>query len=232
MLSDGVSQSEIAKIGNVDKMYVHRILKGTRTTNLRKFLNFVENIGGRVVFDDNIPPETSKSVHFVKPKIISAKEGLEGPIDENYLAVPLASMPVAAGPGIIPEESIKSWVLVWTGQEAIRHRSNLAAIEIGRGQLSMEPTLHPGDLVLIDRNDTLPQDPPGNIYLVQSPDDDGLAIKRVRLQRKNDQELVVFFSDNMDYLPEIFDLNADYEGDLRRAIKGRVVWSWSDMTKK
>lgn len=215
----GMSQSQISKF-----------LRG-QNIGIKSAAKILDLLGAEITFPEE-RTETVKNVCFIAPKKISSMPGVEGPIEDNYLAVPLASMPVAAGAGIIPEEKIRSWILVWTGQEAIRHRTNLAAIEIGKGQFSMEPTLHPGDLVLIDRNDTIPQDPPGNIYLVQSPDDDGLAIKRVRLQRKNGQELVVFFSDNMDYLPEIFDLDVDYDGDLKRAIKGRVIWSWSDMTRK
>jgi len=213
MRSEGSSQADIARLGGVDGMYVSRLLKGARKDNIQKFLNFVERIGGKIVFGGESGCATAKDVHFVHPKVLSTEEA-EGPIDDDYIAVPLAAMPVAAGTGMIPEDRIKSWVLVWTGQEAVRHRSNLAAVEIGKDQISMQPTLHPGDLVLVDRDDWLPKNPPGNIYLVQEPatDEAGLAIKRVRLQRKNGRELVVFFSDNPDYVPELYDLDADYEG--------------------
>ena len=228
--------SHFAKAADAHPTTVKRILTGERSKRLSLICRLADSAGIQISgpFSSKDQAHTAKNVHFVKPQILSAEDVQEGPIDENYLAVPLAGMPVAAGTGIIPEESINSWILVWTGQEAIRHRTNLAAVEIGQGQLSMVPTLHPGDLVLIDRNDRIPHNPPGNIYLIQEPaaDEAGLAIKRVRLQRKNDRELVVFFSDNTDYMPEIYDLNTDYDGDLRRAIKGRVVWSWSDMTKK
>jgi len=42
-------------------------------------------------------------------------------------------------------------------------------------------------------------------------------------------------SDNPDkrfYPPSVHSLETDFHGDLRRAIVGRVVWAWSDMTRK
>jgi hypothetical protein len=197
-------------------------------------LDWMESLGFEVVFPGE-KKDTAKQVHFVNPRVVSVDEMTDGPVDDQYIAVPLATMPVAAGAGMIPEESIRGWVLVWTGQAAVRHKSKLVAVEIGRSQDSMVPTLHPFDLVLVDRDDTnVTRDFPGNIFLVQEPAhaDAGLSIKRVKLQRKNGRELVTFFSDNPQYPPDIYELSSDYGDDIRMAVKGRVVWSWSDMTKK
>ncbi|MFW5970492.1 MAG: S24 family peptidase [Desulfovermiculus sp.] len=226
----------LAQLAGVNPNLISRWINKQRKPNLENISQVLDALGARVIFEDEKSPDTTRPVHFVRPQIVST-EDLPGPVDENYRAVPLANRPVAAGTGIIPAEQFdeNSWVLVWTRHASIRHRSNLAAVEIdGREGNSMIPTLHPGDLVLLDRNEFLPKTPPGNIYLVQMPDGDdmGLAIKRVRTQRKNGKELVVFYSDNPEYGPEVFDLDSDYDGDIRRAIKGRVVWSWSDMTKK
>jgi phage repressor protein C with HTH and peptisase S24 domain len=43
------------------------------------------------------------------------------------------------------------------------------AVSIGKGEVSMVPTLHPGDIVLVDRAEKAP-DPPGKIMLVCEPD--------------------------------------------------------------
>ena len=97
----------------------------------------------------------------------------------------------------------------------------------------MEPTLHPGDIVLIDKGDYRPSPPPGNIYLVRFPGDDGgLAIKRVQTYSKDKKYLISFYSDNPQYPPEIYDLKVEYDNEISRAVIGRVVWAWSDMTKK
>lgn len=228
--------SRLAKSAGSHPTTVKRILKGERSKRLDLVCRIADSAGLKVKYQTDLTSGTTRPVHFVRPQKVST-EDLPGPVDENYRAVPLASRPVAAGTGIIPADEFdeNSWVLVWTRHTSIRHRSNLAAVEIdSREGNSMEPTLHPGDLVLLDRSEFLPKSPPGNIYLVQMPEggDMSLAIKRVRVQQKNGRELVVFYSDNPEYGPEVYDLESDYDGDMRRAIKGRVVWSWSDMTKK
>lgn len=230
------------KYGSKNKMWreigakqatFYKTLSGKCIPQAKEFLEWLEREGVQLIFPEE-RDGLAKNVHFVNPKMVNV-EGIEGPVDEDYLAVPLASMPVAAGPGIIPEEKIQSWVLVWRSHESVRHRSNLVAVEIGKDQRSMEPTLHPGDIVLIDRNDFIPKSPPGNIYLVRFPGGDGeagLSIKRVQLYSKNKQDLISFYSDNPQYPPDIYDLNVEYDGDIKRAIVGRVVWAWSDMSKK
>lgn len=228
------NQAELARACNVDPMRVHRLLKEKRPTNLQKLAEILDGVGAKITFPQD-RSENSRDVHFVKPQIVSGDEAIQGPTDDQYIAVPLANRPVAAGSGIIPEDRVDSWILVWKGQEAVRHKTNLSVVRIdSREGSSMEPTLHPGDLALIDRDDFRPKNPPGNIYLVQTPEGDemSLAIKRVRIQVKNEKEHIIFYSDNPEHGPELYDLQADYEGELTRAVKGRVIWSWSDMTKK
>jgi len=216
-------------LGERKVSYVQKILKGERQKNLQLFCRLLEAAGAKITFEE---ADASREVHFVNPKIVNAEE-IDGPVDDDYLAVPLASMPVAAGPGIIPEEDIQSWVLVWRNHESVRHRSNLVAVEIGKNQHSMEPTLHPKDIVLIDRSDFIPKEPPGNIYLIREPAPDcALAIKRVRIQVKDGQEFIVFYSDNPQYPPDFYNLKIDYDNDIKKAVIGRVVWAWSDMSKK
>jgi len=227
------NQKRMAETLGIQQPQLNKFLNRKSNLRINSLAEILDKIGAKIVFPDETP-DISREVHFVKPRIVNAEE-IGWPVDEDYLAVPLASMPVAAGPGIIPEEKIQSWVLVWRSHESVRHRSNLVAVEIGRDQRSMEPTLHPGDIVLIDRNDFIPKSPPGNIYLVRFPGGDGeagLSIKRVQLYSKNKQDLISFYSDNPQYPPDIYDLNVEYDGDIKRAIVGRVVWAWSDMSKK
>jgi phage repressor protein C with HTH and peptisase S24 domain len=224
------------KLHKNDTAKFYETLKGKRTPKADAFIAWLEGLGVEIIPPDQQQTiETAKSVHFVEPQIISSDQTDSRPADDDYVAVPLASRAVAAGNGIIPDDSHLNWVLVWKGQEAVRHRNNLAVVKIDKREgSSMEPTLHPEDLALIDRDDRVPREPPGNIYLVQLPSGDemGLAIKRARTQRKDGKELIVFYSDNPEFGPEIYDLASDYDNNIRNAIKGRVVWSWSDMTKK
>jgi hypothetical protein len=172
-------------------------------------------------------------VCFRPPDKAQAVTGAPDPQPDDYLAVPLASSPVAAGPGLIPEDRIEGWVLVWRHQESIRFRSNLVAVEIGKNELSMVPTLHPGDIVLVDRNDRDPS-PAGKIMLVSEPGPEGgTMVKRVNTKRLDGDLELIFYSDNSrEFPPVTYRLGRDYDDDINRAIAGNVVWAWSDMTRK
>jgi hypothetical protein len=70
--------------------------------------------------------------------------------------------------------------------------------------------------------------------LVTEPDPDGGAmVKRVATQRQDGDVELVFYSDNSpEHPPRTYRLGRDYDGDLNRAIAGRVIWAWSDMSRK
>jgi hypothetical protein len=55
----------------------------------------------------------------------------------------------------------------------------------------------------------------------------------VAVSRVDSDTEFVFYSDNSrEYPPQTYRLKRDYGGDPTRAIVGRVVWAWSDMTRK
>ena len=87
----------------------------------------------------------------------------------------------------------------------------------------MKPTLFPGDIVLIDRDE--PQSAldfkSGKIYAVRlKRGEDDCAIKRVH---KEDGNLIIS-SDNRKFPPH----NA-HTGDVKELIVGRVVWGWRNL---
>jgi transcriptional regulator with XRE-family HTH domain len=228
--------SALAEKAGVGQPNVSKFLSGKAIPRFDTIARMLETLGAKVVFPDE-ERDTTKSVVFVAAKRPGSVGGAEAsqPAPENYMAIPLAQGVVAAGPGLIPEDAVRGWVLAMKDQSSIRYRSNLVALEIGRNQESMVPTLHPLDIVLVDRDDFRPE-PDGSIFLVRDPGPDAeVAVKRVYTSRKDAQTLVTFVSDNPDkrsYPPSVFSLESDYQGDLRRAIVGRVVWAWSDMTRK
>lgn len=220
---------------------VYKVLNNNKNTNAKDYLTWLEMLGATVVFPD-ATPETVRELTFEAPVMVGVKE-YEGlgqdarvtPQSDDYMAVPLVEQAVAAGPGLIAEQSVKDWVIVWRWQEAIRGKSHLVAVRVGKAQTSMSPTIHPGDILLVDRNDVHREpSPPGNIYLVQDPPPDyGLAVKRVVFERQSRRLRVVFYSDNaVEHPPRTYDFDADYAGDVTRALIGRVVWAWSDMSRK
>ena len=96
----------------------------------------------------------------------------------------------------------------------------------------MQPTLNPGDIVLVDRDD---RDVlrPGHMMLVTDPNGAGM-IKRVSIEDKQDGDYrITFYSDNgLKYPPRVYSLLKDYAGDWDKVIAGRVIWAWTDVREK
>ncbi|EGJ51861.1 S24/S26 family peptidase [Desulfocurvibacter africanus] len=209
-------------------------LLGTGSVPAADFVaELLDKLGVRLIWPDQVK-DTAQEVVFIDYEVArTASAALRvTPKAEDYRAIPLTSEDVAAGPGLVPEDSIQGWVLLWRHIPALMTRRNLVASKIGHNQRSMTPVLHPGDYIVIDRDDiTVPDSPHGNVFLVRDPHD-GLAVKRVRVQSRAGHTMLVLYSENPEYPPDIIDLTADYDGDFGRAIVGRVVYSWSDMTKK
>jgi len=227
--------SALAEKAGVGQPNVSKFLSGKAIPRFDTVARILEALGARILFPDE-ERDTTKTVVFVAAKRSGGvAECATQPSAENYMAIPLAQGAVAAGPGLIPEDAVRGWVLAMKDQASIRYRTNLVAMEVGKGQESMVPTLHPLDIVLVDRDDFRPE-PDGSIFLVREPGPDAeVAVKRVYTSRKEGQTLLTYVSDNPDkrfYPPSVHSLETDFQGDLRRAIVGRVVWAWSDMTRK
>lgn len=216
----GLSPTQQTKLFN--------FLKGS-DTQYKAVLDWFERLGGR--FESEATP--SKDVCFVGTKIVPAGEYLPPPPDEDYLAVPLVEE-VGAGPGLIPQGQFIAWFLVWRHQRAIQHKCDLIAVMIGKHSTSMVPTLKPQDIVLVDRQDKDVQNFTGRIMLVMDTDGCG-KIKRVateHLPKKRDYRITYYSDNTVENPPEVYSLMEDFEGDWNRAIVGRVVWAWSDVSCK
>lgn len=136
----------------------------------------------------------------------------------EYAPLPLYDIRAAGGHGALVEAERVSDTLMfkrsWIHQELHAQPNDLYLIFVD-GE-SMEPTLRPGDIIVVDRREanTIPRD---GIYVLRM--DNSLLVKR--LQRLPGRKVKVT-SDNPAY--EAFDLALDAPGeDL--AIIGRVVWS-------
>ena len=188
----------------------------------------LDSVGASLVVGGR-PSDMSRDVCWVDPKTVPAGEGLPPPETEDYLAVPLVEE-VGAGPGVVPQGELLSWFLVWRHQRAVVHKRDLIAVRIADRSTSMVPTLRPGDIVLVDRQD-LDCSRPGRIMLAIDPDGSGM-IKRVSTRQIREERdwQITFYSDNAaENPPMVFSLNKDYGGEWPKAIGGHVVWAWSDM---
>lgn len=234
---------KIADMCGVGKGTVSRWLQdeGGELTPFPAMLRYLQAVGlAWPTFDQDGMPSVepdrdkpvSRDICFVNAGVVPAGEGQEPPVMEDYLAVPLVEE-VGAGPGLIPQGELLSWFLVWRHQRAIAHKRDLIAVQIGKHSTSMTPTLSPLDIVLVDRQDW-DVTWPGHIMLVTDPDGAG-KIKRVAVERLEEQRdyRITYYSDNAaSNPPEVWSLNRDFEGDLRKAVVGRVVWAWSDVSNK
>lgn len=201
-----------------------------KDTRYQSVMSWLEQLGGKVLGPGQT--ENTREVCFVNARVVNSGDNAPPVVPEDYLAVPLVSE-AGAGPGIIPVNEHESWFLVYRSEPSLRMRSNLIAVRIAKNSTSMEPTLHPGDIVLVDRDDKAVV-APGRIWLVMEPDGAG-KIKRVKVDdlRPKRQTRLTFYSDNVqENPPEVYSLEEDYNGEWDRAIVGRVVWAWSDLSRK
>ncbi len=229
LLGCGVSQSEIARQAGVQQASLSRFLSaGQATLNGDVLVRVIKWLGGKISLDAG---EADKDVCFVKADLVSGADGATPPDPLDYIAAPLVGE-VGAGAGYLPQEDIKSWFLVYRQLPAIRYRRNLVAVEIGPSSTSMQPTLNPGDIVLVDRDDR-DVTRAGHMMLVLDPLDDSGMIKRVSVREKDDEFQITYYSDNAaKWPPGIYSLKNDFGGDWDRAIIGRVIWAWADVRDK
>ncbi len=221
-----------AKTLGVEHVTLWHWLRGTRSPNLSQLSRAMDTLG--IGVSSPRRSDTTREICFINPHVVPAGESALLPDSEDYLAVPLVGE-AGAGPGIIPQNRIESWVLVYRNHRSVMRRTNLLAVEVGKNQRSMTPTLHPGDIVLVDRNDWGQEGfhAPGNIFLVREPGQEGGGkVKRIALSGKGKAAIITFYSDNVtENEPEPYPMHA-YDYDLRAAVVGRVVWAWADLSRK
>ena len=228
----GMSQAQLARQTGTQQGSLSRFLNGGQDSlggdTVAKLVKF---FGAKLVFpDEEKVVEPDKDVCFVNARVVPAGEGVTPPQAEDYIAAPMVGE-VGAGPGYIPPEEVKSWFLAYKHHPAVRLRRNLLAVELGKSSDSMMPTLNPGDIVLVDRDDRDVQRP-GHMMLVCDPDGAGM-IKRVSVREEGHDFRITFYSDNATkHPPLVYSLREDYLDDWDRAIVGRAIWAWSDIREK
>ena len=132
---------------------------------------------------------------------------------DDYYGVPMVEDRIAAGQGRIMDDHVAG--LVWVYKPEIGNRRNLVAVKLAADAESMQPTLHPGNIVIIDRDDKAIT--PQGIYAVRTSQEH-LAIKRLTVS--NGRFWLV--SDNHRWPPQISEFDSS-----EKLIIGRVVWSWT-----
>ncbi len=218
----------LADASGVDPANISRWTRGKRSPKLEDIAPIFDVMQAKIVLPDEEDP--ARDICFVDARAVPAGANQPPPEVEDYLAVPLVEE-VGAGPGLIPQGELLSWFLVYRHQDAIRYRRDLIAVRIGKRSTSMLPILHPGDVVLVDRQDRDVMTP-GRIMLVMDPDGAGM-IKRVAVEEvKSERDWrIVFYSDNVaNHPPIVYSLREDFLGDCDRGVGGRDIRAWSDIS--
>lgn len=223
------SASALSRASGVSSANISRWVNNKQAPRLTDLAPIMDLLG---VLPKEPHEDAGKDVCFVNAKLVPVAEDTYAPPQaEDYLAAPMVGE-VGAGPGYIPQEDIKSWFLVYRNLPAVRYRRNLLAVEIGPHSDSMQPTLNPCDIVLVDREDRNIERP-GHMMLVLDPDGAGM-VKRVAVEdQDNGDSRITFYSDNaMKWPPMVYSLRRDYMGEWDKVIVGRVIWAWSDVREK
>jgi SOS-response transcriptional repressor LexA len=131
---------------------------------------------------------------------------------EDFVSVPLTESAIAAGQPIIPQESIEDYVLLHI--RAAGKRTNLVASRVDGH--SMEPMLHPGDIVVIDRDDKIIVK--NKMFAIYH--EGGLTAKF--LEKKTN--LLILRPINPNAEIQIIDLNENPQ-----PIVGKIIGAWKDL---
>ncbi len=146
----GFSVKKLAQKIDIPELSLEFYEKGTWSFSTELINKICTSLGTSI---QNILTDDKPESERVLPqlKVYNSYPDQRGPAinQEDYISIPLTDSSIAAGQPIIQHENIEDYVLLHT--RATGRRNNLVASRV-EGD-SMEPTLHSGDIVIIDRND-------------------------------------------------------------------------------
>jgi phage repressor protein C with HTH and peptisase S24 domain len=147
-------------------------------------------------------------------KVFQASSTRESPHirNEDYVSIPLTSSSIAAGQPIIAENDIEDYVLLHV--RAAGRRNNLVACKVDG--VSMEPMLHSGDIVVIDRDDR--KIAKNKMYAVFY--DEGLTAKYIERQK----DLLILRPINPNAQVQVVNLVENPD-----PIVGRIIGAWKEL---
>lgn len=139
----------------------------------KTFLKLLDKVGGKVVWPDD-PVKTTEPEEF---KVTSDAVGVDS---ETHRAVPVVSYDTAATVSHLGEGDIEKYVLVFR-DGPLASRKNLVACQIPKTHTNSAPDLHPGDYIIVDRDDkNIPHQyqERGNLFLVRDSRNGGVYVRR------------------------------------------------------
>ncbi len=179
------------------------------TDLIQKFSQALDVHPCELLTDEGPLPFQSPQLKIFQTTSIQKTPQISG---EDFISVPLTESAIAAGLPIIPQESIEDYVLLHI--RAAGKCSNLVASRVDGH--SMEPMLHPGDIVVIDRDDK--KIVKNRIFAIYH--EGGLTAKY--LERKNN--LLILRPINPNAEIQIIDLNENAQ-----PVVGKIIGAWKDL---
>lgn len=218
--------SALADRARVSQSTMSRYLSGG-SISMDNLARIMDEIGVEVATPDTQRPTTRETV-------ILMEDGKTH--DDRYEAIPLVAPNQAALGQLPPKDSPDQWILVRTDEDGLTGRKNLWAVRLGRDQRYLPDVFEPGDIIIIDCDDVTPptRTGHGNIFLVRHPERDGgeIAAQRAVLQRQDGQPFVTFYSDNPEFPPSFYNITVHYDGDMAKAVIGRIVYARTNLARK
>lgn len=201
----GLTAAQIGEIAGVNRSFVYDILRGrSENPNLEK----LDRLARALKVDRNWLLHGMGDVEGEAPIV-------DNP-DDAFVAVPYVSIRPTMGGGVVVDEEPTPGRPYHFQRSWIRHglRADPANLRIMHVEGdSMMPTLHDGDIILVDIGRRAPT-PPG-IFVLH--DGIGLVAKRLEHIPNSDPPRVRIVSDNSIYAP--------YEGTAEEVnIIGRIRW--------
>jgi SOS-response transcriptional repressor LexA len=179
------------------------------TDLLAEFSDKLELPPGQLLGDEDSQPVQAPDLKIFQT---SSARGTPKIRSEDYRSVPLTESSIAAGQPIIQQDKIEDYVLLHV--RAAGRRGNLVACRVD-GE-SMEPMLHSGDIVVIDRDDK--KITKNKIYAIFY--DDGLTAKYVEKQ----EHLLILRPLNPNSQLQVLNL-----GDHPDPVVGRIIGTWKEL---
>lgn len=193
-----------------------KILEWYEKGQIQISLDLLSDLGGKlkVPLHEFLVEEERRPVQVPELKVFQAASAKNAPQlrEEDYVSIPLTDSAIAAGQPIIQAEKIEDYMLLHV--RAAGKRNNLVASRVDGG--SMEPMLHSGDIVVVDRDEKSILK--NKIYAIFH--EEGLTAKYVE-RKKN---LLVLRPINPTFDVQIIELQ-----EHPAPIVGRIIGAWKEL---
>ncbi|WP_071608772.1 XRE family transcriptional regulator [Entomohabitans teleogrylli] len=220
MQSAGISQSQLAELVGLSQPAIQKMTSG-KASSSRKIVQIASALGVRPEWLSNGTglPDTISSFEPSNIRESRLKASVWEDMDKDeqeFVEIPLLNVSLAAGDGSSEIEESSEFALVFRRHYLKRMGVPETAAKLVRvsGQ-SMEPTLHDGDVVGVNIQDTVIRD--GKTYAICQAD-----LLRVKTLIATPSSVIIRSINREEYPDEVLDRD-EFVSSVR--VIGKVFWS-------